>query len=192
MSMDLQKRVVGILTAPQQEWPVIASEPADVPTLYRSYIAILAAIPAIAIFLGLMVIGMPIAGRFGMSAALSAGLSTYVSSLVTPLIAAIVIAKLAPSFQSISDITQALKLVAYASTPGWIAGVLYLVFALSPLVLIAALYGIYLFYLGLPVVMKTPQDKVVPFMVVAALIVIVVSVVLNVVLAGIGTPRYGL
>jgi uncharacterized membrane protein len=69
-------------------------------------------------------------------------------------------------------------MVAYASTAGWIAGMLRLIPALTPLIFLAALYGVYLFYLGLPVVMKTPPDKIVPYMVVSAVVIIVISVVM--------------
>jgi ABC-type bacteriocin/lantibiotic exporter with double-glycine peptidase domain len=62
-----------------------------------------------------------------------------------------------------------------------VVGVLYLIPALSPLIVIAALYAIYLFYLGLPSVMQTPTDQVIPYMIVSALVVIVVTMCLAVV-----------
>jgi hypothetical protein len=64
--------------------------------------------------------------------------------------------------------------------------------ALSVLIIVAALYSIYLFYLGLPPLMKTPPDKVVPYMAVAALVTIVVALVLGLVTAAIaGVGAYG-
>jgi hypothetical protein len=91
----------------------------------------------------------------------------------------VVIEKLAPTFQSRGDTAQALKLVVYSMTPVWIAGVLNLVPLLAVLGIIAALYAIYLFYLGLPVIMATPADKVIPYMVVSALVIILVSFILG-------------
>jgi hypothetical protein len=61
---------------------------------------------------------------------------------------------------------------------------------LAALGIIAALYAVYLFYLGLPVVMATPADKVIPYMVVSALVIIVVSLILASVaaaIAGVGS-----
>ena len=69
------------------------------------------------------------------------------------------------------------------------AGVLSLIPALGLLAAIAGLYAIYLFYLGLTPVMKTPEAQVIPYMVVSALVVIVVSVLLGAVstaLVGVG------
>jgi hypothetical protein len=72
---------------------------------------------------------------------------------------------------------QALKLVAYASTASWVAGALGIIPGLAPLAVLGGFYGIYLFYLGVAPLMKTPSDKVVPYMVVSAIVVIVVMFV---------------
>ena len=81
--MDLQTRVVNILTKPAAEWPVIAAEPSDVASLYSNYILLLAAIPAVSTFLGLLVIGVPLLGTYGFSAALVAGVVSYLSALIS-------------------------------------------------------------------------------------------------------------
>ena len=179
--MNLQTRVVNILSKPAQEWPVIASESTDVAALYKEYIIPLAAIPAICGFLGMTLIGVtvPLVGqlRTPMVSGLAGMIVGYVLSLVGMFLAAFVVDKLAPSFQSSGGIVQALKMVAFSSTPSWVAGVLQLVPLLGVLALLAALYGVYLFYLGLPSVMKTPPDKVIPYMVVSVVVIIVIFVV---------------
>jgi uncharacterized membrane protein len=179
--MNLQTRVINILSKPAQEWPVIASEAADVASLYKEYIMLLAAIPAICGFLGMTLVGVsvPFMGqiRTPMASGLAGLVVGYVLSLAGIFLAAFIVDKLAPSFQSSGGIVQALKMVAFASTPTWIAGVLQLIPLLGALALVAVLYGVYLFYLGLPSVMKTPRDKVIPYMVVSAIVIIVISVV---------------
>jgi hypothetical protein len=185
--MNLQTRVTNILTRPASEWTVIAAEPTDVMGLYRNYILILAAIPAVCLFVSLAVLGAPYIGRLAMAGALGGAISAYVRTLVTVLIAAVIIEKLAPTFGSSGNTAQALKLIAYAYTPVWLAGVFFLIWLLSgPASLIAVIYAIYLFYLGLTPVMKTPADKVIPYMLVSALVVIVVSVVLGLLMTAMG------
>ena len=182
-AMNLQTRVTNILTKPKEEWPVIAAETTDVPTLYKSYIAILAAIPPIGSFIGMSMIGvsLPILGtyRYGLAHGLTMAIVQYVLGLVGIYLAAFVIDKLAPTFQSQSSTIQALKLVAYASTATWLAGILNMIPALSVLGILAGLYGIYLFYLGVSPLMKTPSEKVIPYMVVSAIVIIVVMVVVG-------------
>jgi Yip1 domain len=189
--MNLQARVKAILISPKTEWEVIAAEQSDVASIYRNYIVILAAIPAVCSFLGLVIFGFPVAGRPSLFGAMRVSVATYVSALVSPFVAAIVIDKLAPKFQSRGGLVQALKMVAYSSTPIWVVGVVNLVPALLPVGIVAALYGIYLFYVGLPAVMKTPIEQVVPFMAVAALTNIVVGIVLRWITATMGVPSYG-
>jgi len=52
--MDSNKiiaRAKATLLTPKTEWPVIAAEPESVGHLYTSYVLIMAAIPAVALFL---------------------------------------------------------------------------------------------------------------------------------------------
>lgn len=179
---SLQTRVMNILKSPATEWPVIAAESTDVGRLYREYIMILSAIPVVATFIGYSVIGvsLPFAGMYRrpMFEGLSFLLVSYVMGLVGVYVCAVIIEWLAPKFKSTGTRLDALKLVAYASTPVWVAGVFNLLPLLGVLGLLAALYAVYLFYLGLPVMMKTPADQVIIYMIVAAIVIFVVSLVM--------------
>jgi hypothetical protein len=190
--MDLVTRITNIVSKPKTEWPVIAKEQTDVATLFRTYIMPLAAIPVIASLIGQTVIGvsLPFVGRVrtGITTGLVSAVLQYGLALVSCYLAAFVIEKLAPKFASKGDIVQALKLVAYAYTPAWVAGVLGIIPVLGVLVLLASLYSIYLFYLGLPELMQTPADKVVPYMVVSALVIIVLSIVAGAIVAAVSAP----
>jgi hypothetical protein len=183
--MDLQQRITNILTKPKEEWAVIAVESTDVPTLYKEYIVLLAAIPAIAGFIGMTIVGIPAPFlgtiRIGLVSGLVHLIVGYLLTLVSYLVAAFVIEKLAPTFGSRGNLIQALKLAAYASTPVWIAGILAIYPPLSMLLLIAAIYAIYLFYLGLPFVMQTPQDKALAYTIASAVALIVTSIVIHLV-----------
>jgi hypothetical protein len=190
--MDLKSRITNILTKPKEEWPVIAQERTDLATLYTGYIVILAAIPAVASFLGNSIIGvsMPFVGRirWGFGHGLTYMILQYVLTLVSVYISAFVIEKLAPSFGSKGDFIQALKLVAFASTPSWLAGILGIIPVLGVLGILAALYGVYLFYVGLPYMMETPTEKVIPYMLVSAVIIIVLSLIVGVIAGAVAAP----
>jgi hypothetical protein len=195
--MSLQTRVLAILTKPADEWRTIAAEPATVEGLLRGYAAPLAAVPAIAQFIGFSLIGItvPVFGgalRIGIVRSFANAVVGWVFALVGAWIAAVVIEKLAPTFQSRGTTAQALKLVVYSMTPVWVAGVLNLMPVLAVLIIIAALYAVYLFYLGLPPIMSTPSEKVIPYMVVSAIVIIVISICMGAItaaLSGIGTYR---
>jgi hypothetical protein len=184
---SLQTRVVNILKSPKTEWPVIAGESTDVGTLYRQYIIPLSAIPAVAAFIGQTFVGTPVPLMGTVRSSFMQGLVGlivgYVLGLVGCYVAAFVIEWLAPKFKSSGSRAEALKLVAYAYTPVWVAGVLNILPLLGMLVLLAGLYSIYLFYLGMTPVMKTPADQVIPYMIVSALVMIVIGIVIGAITA---------
>jgi hypothetical protein len=181
--MNLQTRVIHILTKPKEEWPVIANESTDVVTLYKEYVAPLSAIPAICGFLGMTITGVTIPYMGNIRTPIGSGVTElvvgYILSLLATYLAALVVDKLAPTFHSAGGIVPALKMVAFSSTAAWVAGVVRIIPVLGALVLLAALYGVYLFYLGLPFVMRTPPDKVIPYMIVSAVVIVVIFVVLT-------------
>ncbi len=180
---NLQTRVMNILKSPTTEWPVIAAEATDVGKLYREYIMILSAIPVVATFIAYSVIGvsLPFAGMYrrSMMGGISLMLVSYVMGLIGVYVCAVIIEWLAPKFKSSGTRLDALKLVAYASTPVWVAGILNILPLLGLLALLAALYAVYLYYLGLPVMMKTPADQVVIYMIVSAVVIFVVGLVMG-------------
>ena len=177
-AQGLVTRVTNILTKPKQEWGVIAGETTSVAALYSGYIVILAAIPAVVSFLQMAFIGIGLF-RIAITYVLMGTIVSYVLGLGAVYLAAFIIEKLAPNFQSQGDTLQALKLVAYANTAFWVAGVCNILPFLGVLGMIAGgVYSIYLFYLGLPVMMKTPQDKVIPYMIVAAVVILIIQMVI--------------
>jgi len=174
--MDLTTRVKSILLQPAQEWRKIAAESTNVGALLSDYAGPLSAIPALCGWIGGSIIGSGFV-RIGLVRGFVNAVVTWGFGLAGCWLAAMVIERLAPTFGSRGNTAQALKLVVYASTPVWIAGVLRLIPALTVLSLIPALYGLYLFYIGLPAVMRTPADKVIPYMAVSAVAVILVVIV---------------
>jgi len=77
-----------------------------------------------------------------------------------------------------------MKLAVYSMMPAWLAGVFALIPGLGFLRLLALIYGIYLFWLGLPILMKPPPDRTGPY----ALAAIVCGIVLWVVVGAIVGP----
>src|SRR6185436_20361770 len=94
-------------------------------------------------------------------------------------VAAVVIEWLAPKFKSSGSRLDALKLVAYSCTPAWLAGIFALVPLLGILVLVGLIYAFYLFYVGLPHLMKTPADQIAIYMVASAVVIIVLNFALG-------------
>lgn len=180
--MNIFDRIKNILMAPKSEFPTLKAESIDVVGLYKQYLIYIAALPAIGTIISF-------GTYFGFGYRFKMAIISYIVMLVSFYISAFIIDALAPSFNSTKNQTNALKLVGYASTPSMVGQF----FAFLPgigwlLSLIGAIYSIYLFYLGLPVFMDTPQEKTIFYMVVA----FVVSFVVYLVLGAILFPIFGL
>jgi hypothetical protein len=180
--MDIIQRAKNICLTPATEWPVIAAEPATAGALITGYAAPLAAIGAIAGFIGGAIIGktLPFVGhyRVPLAAGLTLAIFTFCMALVGVFVLSLIINALAPTFGGEKNSIQALKVAVYSYTPAWIAGVLQIVPPLGILGIFGALYGLYLLYLALPQLMRSPQDKAIPYTVVVVLCAIVLSVVI--------------
>lgn len=168
----LLQRVLDILMRPRETWLQINAEDGNPGRIYQGYLVFLAAIPAVAGFIGYSLVGV---GAFGISVRVPVvqGLVSmvvgYVLSLAMVYVLALIANMLAPRFQAQQDMGSAFKLVAYASTAGMLGGVFSILPSLAMLGLLAALYSVYLIYSGIPVLMKAPQEKAVGYT--AALVV---------------------
>ena len=182
--MALTDRVQAILLRPRETWPVIDAEPTTTSELYQSYIMPLAAIGPVAQVVGTVIFGTA-AGVVG--AGLSLGLVivtsifAYVLTLASLYVIAIIIDQLAPSFGGQRDMQKALKVAAYSSTPQWIVAIVALVPVIG-ILSILGLYSFYLVYLGLPVLMRSPQDRAITYTIACVLVAIVVTVAVGVVI----------
>jgi hypothetical protein len=184
--MAIADRVKNICLTPATEWPVIAAEQTSPASLITGYVAPLAAIGAVAGFIGGSVIGrsLPFVGyyRIPLTAGIAAAVFTFVMAIVGVFLLSLVINALAPTFGGQKDSIQALKVAVYSYTPAWVAGVLQVLPLLGLLVLLGALYGLYLLYLGLPRLMKSPENQALGY----TAVVVVCAVVLSVVITAVG------
>lgn len=177
----LAARVKGILLTPSAEWERIEREPTTIGGLFTGYVCILAAIPAVAGLIGGQLFGIGIPGlsvKPGLAFGITSAVMGYVGALLAVFILGMVIDALAPSFGAEKNRVQAFKVAAYSYTASWVAGVLGLIPALGILMLLAALYGCFLLYLGLPRVMKAPADKAPGYAIVTIIVAVVVSIVI--------------
>ena len=174
-------RVQQILLNPNAAWAQIEGEPASVQSLYLNYVVPLAAIPAIARFLGLLFSGLGFL--------LLPMLVSYVFSLGAVYVFALIIDYLAPQFGAQKNFNQAFKVAAYAPTAAWVAGVFDIIPGIGGVIsILGALYSLYLLFLGLPALMKPPSDKATTYTLVAIVCAVVVGVIIGAVTARLFMP----
>lgn len=185
-SAGLVERVKSILLKPSATWDVIDGEPATIGGLYRGYVIPLALIPAVAGLIGAIVFGF---GAFGitfkppiLSAVLGAAVG-FGATLLGVYLLALIIDGLAPTFGGEKNRIQAFKVAAYAGTASWVAGIFEIYPPLGILGLLG-LYSLFLLFKGLPRLMKTPEDKAMPY----TIVVIIAALVLGIIVGAIVSP----
>jgi hypothetical protein len=160
--MNPARRAKAILLDPFAEWARIEQETGDPAYVLSRYVAVLALIPAIFSFIGTTVIGVTVPGTGLVRAPIFDGLFGaifgYVMACATVLLLGLIIDLAAPLFSGRRDFDSAFKLAVYSFTPAWLAGVFLVLPGLRFLVLFG-FYGAYILWLGLPRLIKTPEQK---------------------------------
>jgi len=174
--MDIVARAQGMLMRPREEWAVVAGEPADTKSLFMGYAVPLAAIPAVMGFLAALLW----TGGRGLFGALLASIVSYILGLVGLWVIGKVVEFLAPKFGGAADEPQAMKLVVYSYTAAWVAGIVLIIPVIGGIIaLLGALYSLYTFYIGAPIVVRVAENQAFIF----TIAVIVVAIVIGVVIA---------
>lgn len=178
-------RIKRLLTSPGTEWDRIDAEPMTEQSILTSWVAPLAAIGPLATLIGGQLFGWRILGvvvKPALGSAIAAAVVAWLLAIGGVFILALIIDALAPTFGAAKNRVAALKVAAFSGTAGWLAGVFGIIPSLSFLGILG-LYSLYLFWVGLPKLMKVPGDKAIGY--VAA--TIVSAVVLYMVVGAVAT-----
>lgn len=170
-------RVKGIILSPKNEWEIIAIEKKTTSAVFKNYLLPLSVISVIGCYIGYGIVGSD-QGMFGPEATAELGYRNaafnFINYIVSPFISAFIISFLATSFNAEKNFAKTFKLVVYSYTPMLVASILYIIPSLSPLVILAGIYGLYVQYLGLIPMTKVAGDKSSVYFAVSLLTTIVV------------------
>lgn len=192
--MSIIDRAKNMIVAPAKEWDVISQETPDTGKIITGYVLPLAAVAAIAGFIGYAFIGID-AGFFkmkGFNWGIYQALSVLVGALLSVFVSAFVIDALAPSFKSEKNMPRSVQLVAYSFTPAWIGGILSILPSLGMIGSLFGLYGLYLLYIGLPKLKRTPEENQTTYFIVSLLVIIAVYFVIGLIMSSLLMPLMGL
>jgi hypothetical protein len=184
--MTLTDRAKKILLTPKTEWEVINGETNTPGALFTGYVLPLSLVAAA----GQLVLSIVFSRGWGLGFLFSMALTSVLTAIVGYFVAIHVIDLLAPHFASEKNLPKSAQLVAYALTPGYIATFLGFLPSMGGLIGAAAwVYSIYLMYLGVGLLKKTPEDKKGLYLVVAWIVMILVTLVVSDLLGRVGYNR---
>lgn len=158
--------VWGLLAHPHTEWEAIKEERCTVSKCYCSHVLVLAAIPAIAWFIGTTQVGWQIGSREAIKLTVDSALPIAILSYLVMLVGVFSLGKaihwMGQTYGSKQTLPQAIALAAYTATPLWLVGIM-LVYPLLWFNLLIGLpalaYTVYLLYTGVPTMMGVPEER---------------------------------
>jgi Yip1 domain len=175
-----------MILTPVAGWRSIGEERSTARALLLSYVLPMALIPAAASFIGYGFVGVD--GLLFRVSGLYWGVAMAVNSLITSVtvywLGTYIVDSMAPGFGAIREQGRSAQLVAYSSTPAWLAGIFYALPVVQEGVILG-LYGVYLFYLGIPALKQMPDDQRVAFTISSAIVIIILRFLIGLLLINI-------
>lgn len=183
--MACLRRAWRIVVAPTAEWHAIAVATTRPLQLLRSYVLPLALLPAAAWMLGLLYFGRDLTTweangvRYTTLAVIRAGIASVLGSLISVAALASVFYLVAPMYRTRRNWRRMWEVAAYGTTPMWLASLLLVKPALSPLLVIALLHCGYLYYVGLQAVAGVRQGDAAEYVAIAMVLMIAACTLLG-------------
>lgn len=176
------ERIKGMLLDTQQTWVAVAAEDDSIARIYKTYLAWLLLIPAVAGFIGTSLVGVSAFGvtiRVPVLQGVLSMVMSFVLALGMAYLVAMIASALAPRFGGTAHLPSAFKLVAYGATAALVGGVFQLIPLLGLLGLIAGAYSIYLFYVGVPLMLGVPKQRAMGYTAVLVVCAVLLSMVVG-------------
>lgn len=174
------------IVSPKLEWEVVKKNEDTAHQHVMKYVLPLALISAVAIFIGVGLIGYRVLGYKVQS--VSGGLAQAIISLASVLIgvylSGFIIHKLAPTFNTSVSLDKAVKLVGFSYTAILLAGVLNIFPPLAFLTFLGGLYSLYILYIGFKPMTNVSEEKSTSYFIVSLLVIIGVYIIIGMILAG--------
>jgi hypothetical protein len=159
--------ILGLFVNPSKEWETIRDDACSIAACYASHVLFMAAIPAIAGYIGTTEVGWQIGYghqtvKLAGQSALMISILFYIAMLVGVYSMGYMIHWMGKTYGAEQALSRCILLAAYTVTPLFLIGIvaIYPLLWLNLLLGLPALaYTVYLLYLGLPVMMGISAER---------------------------------
>ncbi|ANP45246.1 hypothetical protein ATE48_04585 [Candidatus Viadribacter manganicus] len=169
-------RAYGLLREPKKEWEQIKAEETTIPRILIGYVAPLAAIPPVCDLIGSALFNRLLTIEPG--EALVRAVVTWVVSIGLVYFLGVLVNVLADTFDGDRNELNAQKIAAYSLTPSFLSGVFSLWPPLWWISLFALAAMVYIMHRGLPILMKSPEDRALSYAASVTVAALVAAIVL--------------
>jgi uncharacterized membrane protein YciS (DUF1049 family) len=159
-------RVKNLIAQPAKEWKAIAEDNNDFNFHIKSFALPLIVALSVATLLNLLLFHK----GFSMKDALLFAIIDFASNFLGMYFSSLIITFIAPTFSAVNDKVAAFKYIIYSSTPMYIAMLVTNLFPSLFFLNLFFLYTIYLLWLGSDILLKTPENNKLGFIIISVII----------------------
>lgn len=177
-------RARNLIVNPKAEWKVIQTEAEGKDAVIKGYAVPLILLMALCSIIGSLItvslLGYAILKAIGIFGFTYAGM--YLS--------AVIINEITSSFNSKKDLNTTFQLVVYSFTAYFIISALVFLWPPLSMLYVFGLFSVYLFWEGATILLNTPEDNKIGFVVVSAVVIAGIFAILYLILGGILTTVF--
>lgn len=164
-SPDFGHRLKNLLLFPSYEWKVISLENTSLAEDFKNFSLKLIIPGALSMFIGsfLFIRNEVDIDAYRFSYPLVQALFYVIIQTAFLIFSAFFVNRLAKRFSSVAEVRQCGRLILFSATPIFLVFIVFNLHKMLFLALIPGLYSYFLLYKGLPLVLKTPDNKRVAF-----------------------------
>lgn len=181
------KNAIALVRNPVAYMTSNKNQAVSVNSLMINYVAILVLIPLVGRLIG----DLLYYSGGGVGYAIAGSIVSYILDVIAVFVVGIIIWKLGPTFKTSTNQSKATVLAAFVYTPVFLIGILSIIPVLGYLAILGLLYGLYILYKGLPILLNTPDDKRVMYVVAILIVSLIVEVIITLVLGGLDGAAHG-
>ena len=178
------KHAIDVTKSPASVMNAYRDTETPVNSIIMNYVAILAAIDFVGTLIGNVIF-------YNAGYGIASAILYYILGIVQVFVVGYIIWKLAPSFGANTTQSKSLRLAAYAFTPYFLISILKIIPFLGLLVILGLLYGLYVLYLGLPILASSPQDRTITYFIVILVVTFIVYGVISFIIGAITVAAFG-
>lgn len=158
---------LGLLARPRAQWKAIGAQPESTLTTFVLYPCIMAILPAVAWYYGTTQVGWTVGDdgspiKLTVQSARAICILFYVTMVACVGIIGYFIHWMSETYGADSSLVKGVVIAGFTATPLFLAGLVgfYPILWLDMLVGVVAIsWAVYLLYLGIPIVMKIPEER---------------------------------
>lgn len=172
----LYQRTTNLILRPERAWQIIYSENRPISGIRGSFVLPLVTLAAVSAILGSLLFTH---GGLSLFYPVFLGIRYFILLMALVYMSAVIVNEITKALDLGKDFVRAFKLVGYSLGPFFLCQIVSLLFESLLFINLLALYGLYIFWLGMEKMTAPPEHKKMPLMIASWVSIIGTYIVVN-------------